>query len=149
MYDKLVVESISQSSGSQTPDTESLASLKSALSSARASTIWSLENESASRIPRLNDQQWIMQRKKIGLSRNVKRMKKNRESKERSKSNMISFIETNFKRKECVSYVHNEDGKNSDLRPRPCYCGATEEEHRSVAQHKNYKQNEFYMMISP
>ena len=142
MYDKLVVESISQSSGSQTPDTESLASLKSALSSARASTIWSLENESASRIPRLNDQQWIMQRKKIGLSRNVKRMKKNRESKERSKSNMISFIETNFKRKECVSYVHNEDGKNSDLRPRPCYCGATEEEHRSVAQHKNYKQNE-------
>ena len=142
MYDKLVVESVSESSRTQSPDTQSLASLKSALSSARASTIWSLENESVSRIPRLNDQQWIMQRKKIGLSRNVKRMMKNKESKERSKSNMISFIETNFKRKECVSYVHNENGRNSHIRPRPCYCGAMEREHRSVAEHKNQKRNE-------
>ena len=74
MYDKLVVENISESSRSQTPsDTASLAS-------AVASTVWSLENESARKIPRLNDQQWIMQRKKIGLSRNVKRMKENKES---------------------------------------------------------------------
>ena len=83
-----------------------------------------------------------MQRKKIGLSRNVKRMKKNKESKARSKSHMISFIETNFKRKECVSYVNNPEGKNTDIRPGPCHCGATEGEHRSVAEHKNYKLNE-------
>ena len=135
MYDKLVVENISQSSTSHTPETASLAS-------AVASTVWSLENESARRIPRLNDQQWIMQRKKIGLSRNVKRMKQNKESKQRSKSNMISYIENNFKRKECVSYVHNPEGKNSHIRARPCYCGATQPEHRTVAEHKHYTLNQ-------
>ena len=141
MYDKLVVENISQSSRSQTPsDTASLAS-------AVASTVWSLENESARKIPRLNDQQWIMQRKKIGLSRNVKRMKENKESKKRLKSNMISYIENQFKRRECCSYVHNPEGPNSHIRARPCHCGATEPEHRTVAEHKHYNNQHQHQVI--
>ena len=95
----------------------------------------------ARKVPRLNDQQWIMHRKKIGLSRKIKSPKqKTGESKSR-KEDIVTFIRSNFKRKECVSYVHNPGGDTKDTytkvhRHRPCHCGATAEEHRTVSEHR-------------
>ena len=63
-------------------DTESLASNRTRRSfgeSVYASTLWSLENEQMKKIPKLNDQQWVMQRKKIGLSRKVKKTQLDKE----------------------------------------------------------------------
>ena len=124
-------------SGHSDLDTLSLASSRSVV----ASTIWSLERETARKVPRLNDQQWIMHRKKIGLSRKIKSPKqKTGESKSR-KEDIVTFIRSNFKRKECVNYVHNPDGDTRDTytkvhRHRPCHCGATAEEHRTVSEHR-------------
>ena len=78
-----------------------------------------------------------MHRKKIGLSRKTKRTKANKEFKN-SLENINSFIEQNFKRKECVNYVPDPQGTQVASRPRPCHCGATEREHRSFSQHKKH-----------
>ena len=61
-------------------DTVSLSSSNSVV----ASTIWSLENETARKVPRLNDQQWIMHRKKIGLSRKIKSPKQKDKTKSKT-----------------------------------------------------------------
>ena len=86
-------------------ETESLASHKSRVSfgdSVYASTIWSMENEQVKKVPKLNDQQWVMQRKKIGLSRKVKKTRQDKQEYARNKEKFISFMESTFKRKECV-----------------------------------------------
>ena len=117
MYEDISHHSLNVKSPSrasrQSLDTESLSSSRSR-PSVYASTIWSLENESTRSVPRLNDQQWIMQRKKIGLSRKIKSPKqKNAKSK---KEDIVSFIKNNFKRKECVNYVVDPKPKDADLR---------------------------------
>ena len=124
-------------SGHSDLDTLSLASSRSVV----ASTIWSLERETARKVPRLNDQQWIMHRKKIGLSRKIKSPKQKTGDSKSRKEDIVTFIRSNFKRKECVNYVHNPDGDTRDTytkvhRHRPCHCGATAEEHRTVSEHR-------------
>ena len=111
-------------------DTVSLSSSNSVV----ASTIWSLENETARKVPRLNDQQWIMHRKKIGLSRKIKSPKQKDKTKSK-KEDIVSFIRNNFKRKECINYVCNpNDSKMRRLTP--CYCGATEREHKTYSEYR-------------
>ena len=111
-HDSLIVRSSSRSSR-KSLDTESINSSRSR-PSVYASTIWSLENESTRSVPRLNDQQWIMQRKKIGLSRKIKSPKqKNAKSR---KEDIVSFIKNNFRRKECINYVQDPNTKDADLR---------------------------------
>ena len=121
-------------------ETASLASHKSRVSfgeSVYASTIWSMESQQMKKVPKLNDQQWVMQRKKIGLSRKVKKTQQDKQEHEQNKSRFISFMESKFKRKECVQYVHKDiPGTSSNPRVRPCYCGATEVEHKTRANHK-------------
>ena len=121
-------------------DTESLASHKSRVSfgdSVYASTIWSMENEQVKKVPKLNDQQWVMQRKKIGLSRKVKKTQQDKQEHERNKSKFISFMESKFKRKECVQYTHHDiPGNAANPRFKPCFCGATEVEHKTRANYK-------------
>ena len=100
-------------------DTLSLASSKSK-PSMYASTIWSLKNESTSKkIPRLNDQQWVMQRKKIGLSRKIKTPKQKMGKNSKSKVNIVSFVSKNFMRKECVNYAPDPGGTKVSTRPNP------------------------------
>ena len=64
----------------------------------------------ARKVPRLNDQQWIMHRKKIGLSRKIKSPKQKTGDSKSRKEDIVTFIRSNFKRKECVNYVHNPSG---------------------------------------
>ena len=110
-------------------DTLSLASSKSR-PSIYASTIWSVNNEALKRkLPKLNDQQWIMQRKKIGLSRKIKTPKHLKGKKKGSKVDLKTFVITNFKRKECNKYVHNSSGTETESRTAPCHCGAPRIEH--------------------
>ena len=130
MYEnKLNVRSASRNSH-KSIDTVSLTSSKSIV----ASTIWSLENETARKVPRLNDQQWIMHRKKIGLSRKIKSPKEKNKSKTK-REDIVNFIRNNFKRKECVNYVCNNNG-DKNVRMVPCYCGAAEREHRSFSEYR-------------
>ena len=129
---------------SQSLDTVSLRSDHS-LPSAYASTIWSLENESSKKVPRLNDQQWIMHRKKIGLSRKTKRTQDKFTKKKTKGEDLKSFLQNNFKRKECINFVHNPEGFKTITRPRPCFCGATDKEHKTISQHR--KQNFFENVI--
>ena len=129
---------------SQSLDSVSLQSDHS-LPSAFASTIWSLENESSKKVPRLNDQQWIMHRKKIGLSRKTKRTQDKFNKKKTKGEDLKSFIQNNFKRKECINFVHNPEGFKTITRPRPCFCGATDKEHKTISEHR--KQNFFENVI--
>ena len=132
MYENtLRVRSRSASGHSQRSlDTVSLASSNSIV----ASTIWSMENETVRKVPRLNDQQWITQRKKIGLSRKIKSPKKKDKTKSK-KEDIVSYIRNNFKRKECVNYVSNpSDSKHRSHAP--CYCGATKKDHKSYSEYR-------------
>ena len=54
---------------------------------------------------RMNDQQWVLQRKKIGLSRRNKRALHTRLVEERQKMSAITYIHTHFNRKECTKFV--------------------------------------------
>ena len=73
-----------------------------------ASTILSMEEEQRKKGPQLNDQQWVLQRKKIGLSRKSKKTREAREHAEESKAQTIAFFQANFSRRDCVQYVHND-----------------------------------------
>ena len=54
---------------------------------------------------RMNDQQWVLQRKKIGLSRRNKKALHTRLVEERQKMSAITYIHTHFNRKECTKFV--------------------------------------------
>ena len=107
-----------------------------------ASTILSIEEENRRQKKTLNDQQWVLQRKKIGLSRKAAKTLQAKIHQERSKMSAITYIETHFNRKECVNYVHNE--VPSHPVKNPCFCGAEKSDHKSRAEHKlddvNYKE---------
>ena len=58
-----------------------------------------------------------MHRKKIGLSRKIKSPKQKTGDSKSRKEDIVTFIRSNFKRKECVNYVHNPDGDTRYLVP--------------------------------
>ncbi len=118
-------------------------------SSLYASTVVSIEmegddsrmrNGGHSHDRRLNDQQWVLQRKKIGLSRRTKAALRKVKEEESHKNSVLDFIRNNFSRKECVKFV--EDKSRRSL-PRPlgaspgpedapvCHCGKPDDEHHT------------------
>ena len=108
-----------------------------------ASTILSLEAEDqeAEEEP-LNDQQWVLQRKKIGLSRRTKRSLEKVNQNASKRNHIASFLKS-FKRKECVRFVEDPASKGRPLAAGPgpshekaCFCGAPTDEHRSRVQLK-------------
>ena len=73
----------------------------------------------------MNDQQWVLQRKKIGLSRRSRRTLHAKLNEERSKMSAITFIHTHFNRKECTEFMRKLEG---DL----CvHCHGRAEQHKS------------------
>ena len=97
-----------------------------------ASTILSLEAEDleAEEEP-LNDQQWILQRKKIGLSRRTKRSLEKVNQNATKRNHVSSFLKS-FKRKECIRFVEDPASKGRPLAAgsggpdteKACFCGA-------------------------
>lgn len=70
-----------------------------------ASTILSMENEEMQHrraSTKLNDQQWVLQRKKIGLSRRTKKFISKVKSDHNQKRHVLEFITKNFSRKVSV-----------------------------------------------
>lgn len=84
----------------------------------------------------LNDQQWILQRKKIGLTRRTKRSLRKVNQSESKKNNLASFLQS-FKRKECVRFVTDPSSKGRPFASgkgpsgKTCYCGAPIDEHKT------------------
>ena len=74
----------------------------------------------------MNDQQWVLQRKKIGLSRRSKKALQAKMVEEKQKMSAISYIHTHFNRKECTKYVpaHNN----------VCACGLLFKEHKTKGE---------------
>lgn len=108
-----------------------------------ASTILSLEAEDqeAEEEP-LNDQQWVLQRKKIGLSRRTKRSLEKVNQNASKRNHIASFLKS-FKRKECVRFVEDPASKGRPLAAGPgprhekaCFCGAPQDGHKSRVQLK-------------
>ena len=104
-----------------------------------ASTIVSMDTDDSDEDAEpLNDQQWVLQRKKIGLSRKTKRSLARVNQSESKKNSIVAFLQS-FKRKECVRYVpftKNMTGRPLGARPGPeggypCHCGSPEDEHKS------------------
>ena len=95
-----------------------------------ASTVLSLgEQETRRRGAKpLNDQQWVLQRKRIGLSR--KSMKTLQASLDTQKVKMtaITYIETHFNRKECMKFL-----ASSPSSPH-CHCGSLASGHTTGPQ---------------
>ena len=91
-----------------------------------ASTIMSQEEDARRNRYAMNDQQWVLQRKKIGLSRRSKKALEARLVEERQKMSAITYIHTHFNRKECTRFV--EVYKNY------CACGLASYEHKSQAE---------------
>ena len=129
---------------SRRPVSASAGSLNSSIGgSIFASTILSIEDQSDEEdsMQLLNDQQWVLQRKKIGLSRKTSRSLAKVSSNNAKKSSTIQFLKS-FRRKECLRFVKDPSKK---FRPRGagpgpkrcdmCYCGAPEDEHKSRATH--------------
>ena len=73
----------------------------------------------------MNDQQWVMQRKKIGLSRRNKKVLQNKLAAEQQKMSAITYIQTHFNRKECTKFI--DDGTVLDK----CLCGLTKSKHKT------------------
>ena len=126
----------------------SIGTPRSIAGSVYASTILSVDDEESPdyvdwdddgrHIAQLNDQQWVLQRKKIGLSRRTEKITSKKQDSETKKRKKLSFFQT-FKRKECVKYVADpakrKKPRGAPSAPkgasaRPCYCGAPEFEHK-------------------
>ena len=73
----------------------------------------------------INDQQWVLQRKKIGLSRRNKKVLQNKLAAEKQKMSAITYIQTHFNRKECTKFIG--DGSDQDQ----CLCGLTRTKHKT------------------
>ena len=126
----------------------SIGTPRSIAGSVYASTILSIDEDETTdyvdwdddgrHIAQLNDQQWVLQRKKIGLSRRTEKITSKKHDSETKKRKKLSFFQT-FKRKECVKYVPDPEKRKKPRgapsaprgsNPRPCYCGAPEYEHK-------------------
>ena len=114
-----------------------LSSTSSLGASVYASTVVSMDtdDEDIDEEP-LNDQQWILQRKKIGLSRRTKRSLRKVNQSESKKNNLASFLQS-FKRKECVRFVTDPSSKGRPFASgkgpssKACFCGAPFDEHKT------------------
>lgn len=93
-----------------------------------ASTILSIEEETRRNNKQLNDQQWVLQRKRIGLSRRAMKTLQATVDSNKDKMTAINFIETHFNRKECVQFCPAPP--STDV----CHCGSKETEHTSRSQ---------------
>ena len=122
-----------------------------------ASTILSIEEDETSNyadwdddgrhIAKLNDQQWVLQRKKIGLPRRTEKIATKKQDSETKKRKKLNFFKS-FKRKECVKYIPGPEKRKKPkgapqapkgANTRPCYCGAPEYEHK-----RRYAINNFF-----
>lgn len=109
-----------------------------------ASTVLSVESDNVEddyEEP-LNDQQWILQRKKIGLSRRNIRIFQRASNDNTKRQNEASFLKS-FQRKECVRFVPDPQSKGRPMAAGPgvadekaCYCGAPRDLHKSRVQFK-------------
>ena len=92
------------------------------------STVLSVEEE-AGRVggARLNTQQWILQRKKIGLSRRSVKTLQARIAQEQSKMSAITFIETHFNCVECCEFTADAGAAGGPT----CHCGGPLQLHTS------------------
>ena len=79
--------------------------------------IISIKEENKRRNRPLNDQQWVLQRKRIGLSRKSMKTLQAAVESQKNKMTAISFIETHFNRKECMQFT--QVSANSPF----CHCG--------------------------
>ena len=75
----------------------------------------------------LDDQTWALKRKKIGLSRRTGRTMSKMTEEEQLRQIRLSFIGSNFHRKECVLFQPKSDSSGK------CHCGAPPTEHRNAA----------------
>ena len=75
-----------------------------------ASTIMSGEGGEVRGRFAMNDQQWVLQRKKIGLSRRSRRTLHAKLNEQRNKMSAITYIHTHFNRKECTEFTKRLDG---------------------------------------
>ena len=93
-----------------------------------ASTIMSLEGEGRDRKSRwtMNDQQWVLQRKKIGLSRRSRRTLHAKLNEQRNKMSAITYIHTHFNRKECTEFTKKLEGGVQCV-----HCNGRREQHKS------------------
>lgn len=85
----------------------------------------------------LNDQQWVLQRKKIGLSRKTNRAFIGVAHAQSKTKNALSFVKS-FRRKECVHFVPDLGRRTrpygagpGTIEESPCYCGAPEDQHKT------------------
>ena len=90
-----------------------------------ASTIMSLEEDSRKTRWTMNDQQWVLQRKKIGLSRRSRRTLHAKLNEERTKMSAITYIHTHFNRKECTEFSRKLEG------PQCVHCHGRADQHKS------------------
>ena len=113
-----------------------------------SSTILSIEDkeereyvdwdEDGRHITKLNDQQWVLQRKKIGLSCHTEKIATKKRNSKTQKKEIVRFLKS-FLRKECVKYVRDSQKQQPPKgacpaakgdNTWPCYCGAPEYEHK-------------------
>ena len=91
-----------------------------------ASTIMSGEVSDARSRFAMNDQQWVLQRKKIGLSRRNKKVLQNKLAAEKQKMSAITYIQTHFNRKECTKFI-GDPAITLDQ----CLCGLKRDKHKT------------------
>ena len=73
----------------------------------------------------MNDQQWVLQRKKIGLSRRSRRTLHAIMNEQKTKMSAITYIHTHFNRKECTEFTRKLDG------PQCVHCNGRQNQHKS------------------
>ena len=86
----------------------------------------SLEEDSRKTRWTMNDQQWVLQRKKIGLSRISRRTLHAKLNEQRNKMSAITYIHTHFNRKECTEFTERLTGGQC------VHCNGRREQHRST-----------------
>ena len=74
----------------------------------------------------MNDQQWVLQRKKIGLSRRSRRTLQAKLDEQRNKMSAITYIHTHFNRKECTEFTRRLDGGKQCF-----HCNGRRDQHKS------------------
>ena len=77
----------------------------------------------------LEHHQWVMQRKKIGLSRAEKDSPFRITGQKHQEANEINFMRKNIKRRECLKFCENLKEKE-----KVCFCGANLKEHNKIMQ---------------
>ena len=90
--------------------------------------IISIKEENKRRNRPLNDQQWVLQRKRIGLSRKSMKTLQAAVESQKNKMTAISFIETHFNRKECIQFTPVSSSSPY------CHCGQQKHSSRTETE---------------